>query len=184
MQRRYFLINTGYLISALTLPLSISVVASAVEPQSLQRNLFPLSAPEERLLAVVLDTLYPSSTQTPGASDVNAKAYILRHFRHPGTPEDEREFLRNGLHGLNDLAHDEYVSPFESLSVEKREIVLKIYSTFERGENWLSTLLSYIFEACFGDPVYGGNPNGIGWRWIAHRPGFPRPPVDKLYGPA
>jgi gluconate 2-dehydrogenase gamma chain len=46
----------------------------------------------------------------------------------------------------------------------------------------LSLLLYYIFEALLSDPVYGGNPGGIGWQWLEHQPGFPRPPADKIYG--
>jgi gluconate 2-dehydrogenase gamma chain len=30
--------------------------------------------------------------------------------------------------------------------------------------------------------VYGGNPDGIGWRWLGHVPGYPRPPADKVAG--
>jgi gluconate 2-dehydrogenase gamma chain len=50
------------------------------------------------------------------------------------------------------------------------------------GRAWLSLLLYYIFEALLSDPVYGGNPGEIGWRWLEHQPGFPRPPADKIYG--
>ena len=39
----------------------------------------------------------------------------------------------------------------------------------------------YIFEALLSDPVYGGNPEGIGWRWLGHRPGFPRPNQRNRY---
>ena len=46
------------------------------------------------------------------------------------------------------------------------------------GENWLATLLSYIFEALLAAPIYGGNPGGVGWKWLQHQPGFPLP--DKV----
>ena len=39
------------------------------------------------------------------------------------------------------------------------------------GRAWLSLLLYYIFEALLSDPVYGGNPDGIGWQWLEHQPG-------------
>jgi len=42
-------------------------------------------------------------------------------------------------------------------------------------------LLTYILEALLTDPVYGGNPNGIGWTWLQHQPGFPTPTEDKKY---
>jgi len=29
--------------------------------------------------------------------------------------------------------------------------------------------------------VYGGNPDGIGWKWLEHQPGYPTPPADKSW---
>jgi len=42
-------------------------------------------------------------------------------------------------------------------------------------------LLTYLLEALLADPVYAGNPNGIGWKWLQHQPGFPRPTKNKKY---
>ena len=49
-------------------------------------------------------------------------------------------------------------------------------------------VLQYPLRAKYGmptlsslDPVYGGNPDGIGWKWLMHPPGFPRPPKGKTY---
>jgi gluconate 2-dehydrogenase gamma chain len=30
-------------------------------------------------------------------------------------------------------------------------------------------------------PAYGGNPNGIGWQWLNHQPGFPLPEKGGRY---
>jgi gluconate 2-dehydrogenase gamma chain len=49
------------------------------------------------------------------------------------------------------------------------------------GRNWLSLLLTYLLEALLADPVYGGNPDGIGWTWLEHQPGYPAPPRDKSW---
>ena len=42
-------------------------------------------------------------------------------------------------------------------------------------------ILTYLLQALLTDPVYGGNPNGVGWKWLHHQPGFPRPPKDETY---
>ena len=36
-------------------------------------------------------------------------------------------------------------------------------------------------EALLTDPAYGGNPDGIGWRWLGHTPGYPRPSAATIY---
>ncbi len=71
---------------------------------------------------------------------------------------------------------------FENLDFDSKERLLRYLGDRTRwGRNWLSLLLYYIFEALLADPVYGCNPNGIGWKWLEHQPGFPRPPADKIY---
>ncbi|MCW5587404.1 MAG: gluconate 2-dehydrogenase subunit 3 family protein, partial [Chromatiales bacterium] len=62
-----------------------------------------------------------------------------------------------------------------------RELLLRRTAASAAGENWLSTLLSYLFEALLTAPAYGGNPNGIGWRWLSYVPGFPLPGPGTRY---
>lgn len=182
MQRREFLITVCQMAAAIPLPWGLGVTASATVVGMGAEIPLPVSESDERLLAIVLDHLLPTSVDAPGARDINAKSYLLRVLAHPSTPEDEQLFLRNGLRWLNELAIDERALPFEALTTIQQESVLHSLAAYERGESWLSTLLGYTFEACFGDPVYGGNPDGIGWRWIDHHPGFPRPLADNIYG--
>ena len=70
---------------------------------------------------------------------------------------------------------------FAELDDAKREQTLQRIAASEAGENWLSTLILYLMEALLTDPAYGGNPGGIGWRWLQHVPGYPRPPKGKTY---
>ncbi|MEE8342688.1 MAG: gluconate 2-dehydrogenase subunit 3 family protein, partial [Gammaproteobacteria bacterium] len=71
--------------------------------------------------------------------------------------------------------------PFTALNEQERETVLREIEQSRAGRNWLSTLLTYLLEALLADPVYGGNPNGIGWQWLEHQPGYPLPPKDKAW---
>ena len=36
-------------------------------------------------------------------------------------------------------------------------------------------MLRLTLEAFLGDPVHGGNPGQIGWKWIGHKPPVHRP---------
>lgn len=54
-------------------------------------------------------------------------------------------------------------------------------SASRAGNNWLNTLINYLYEAMLSPPSYGGNPNGIGWTWLEHQAGFPLPPAGKRY---
>jgi gluconate 2-dehydrogenase gamma chain len=135
---------------------------------------------ELKTLAAVQNRLFPRQQDSPGADDINALAYLQRALEDPSLAED-KQFIRNGVGWLDDLSATTYQKTFLQLDDDKREALLRTIAKSSAGENWLSTLLLYIFEALLTDPVYGGNPDGIGWAWLEHTPGFPHPPADKTY---
>jgi gluconate 2-dehydrogenase gamma chain len=71
--------------------------------------------------------------------------------------------------------------PFVDLTHEQKEQILRGISQSVAGENWLTTLLGYLFEAMLAPPAYGGNPQGIGWQWLQHQAGFPLPEQGQRY---
>lgn len=155
----------------------VSKQRGAGETQSPQ-----LSDQQWQTLAAVQDHLFPSAPDSPGARDINATAYVNAVLADPRLDPAEGDFIKNGIGWLEKIARDAQGGPFVSLKPEKREAALQALNATGRGENWIATVLMYIFEALLGDPVYGGNPGGIGWDWLGHDPGFPRPPADKIYG--
>jgi gluconate 2-dehydrogenase gamma chain len=127
------------------------------------------------LLAAVQDHLFPSEPGAPGAREIRALAYLQGVLGDPRGDREEQRFILNGVDWLEDLSRQRHLASFLDLDPIRREQVLREVANSEKGENWLSTLLLYICEALLTDPVYGGNPDGIGWAWLGHQPGFPRP---------
>ncbi len=134
-----------------------------------------------RTLAVVQEHLFPSETNSPGAREINALAYLRSILDQPHTDPEDASFIRRGVGWLDEIAIEQKQQPFRKLDGGEREQVLRSIERSRAGENWLALLLMYIFEALLSDPVYGGNPQGVGWDWLEHQPGFPRPPIDKLF---
>ena len=134
-----------------------------------------------KTLAAVLEHLFPAATNTPGASDIQAIAYLHSTIENPAADGEDRTFLVNGVGWLNDLAREETGQPFVVLDEAQKEVLLRKIEQSRAGRNWLSRLLTYLLEALLADPVYGGNPDGIGWQWLEHQPGYPRPPADKSW---
>ena len=90
--------------------------------------------------------------------------------------------LTNGMDWLEEECQTTYNRSFINLSSEEKD---KIFRTIEKsnwGYRWLSLNLIYIFEALWSDPIYGGNTDEIGWKWLEHVPGLPRPTADNIYG--
>jgi gluconate 2-dehydrogenase gamma chain len=134
------------------------------------------------LIAAVQDILFPSEPEAPGAREINALGYLRGVLAEPRHDREESRLILKGADWLDDLSRQRHRTGFLALADNQREQMLHEIAASEKGEHWLSTLLFYICEALLTDPVYGGNPNGIGWAWLGHTPGFPRPTVDKRYG--
>jgi gluconate 2-dehydrogenase gamma chain len=163
MDRRTFLIQTTGTIAAMSTP---SLAAST-----------SLTPDEWQTLAAVQEHLFPSEPDSLGAKDINATAYL--QFVLAELEQVDREFIKKGVVQLEKMAQTIEGKQFIALSSEQREHLLRRFET--NGKQWISTILRYILEALLTDPIYGGNPNAIGWKWLDHQPGFPRPPANKRY---
>ena len=131
--------------------------------------------------AAVQNHLFPKDADSPGADDFNATLYLKSVLELPGVDEEDKKFIRNGVKWINDIANQMFTTSFHLLDKDNKETVLQRIATSSAGENWLSLLLLYLFEALLTDPVYGGNTDKIGWQWLEHQPGFPTPVKDKRY---
>ena len=169
---------------------TLGVLAAACPPQALaaMRAAAPPAGQAEWLqrdpwltLAAVQEHLFPAGEDTPGAGDIRAIHYLHDTLENPAADGGDREFIVNGVGWLNELLEERYGKPFAALDEAQREEGLRRIEQSAAGSNWLSLLLDYLLEALLADPVYGGNPDGIGWHWLQHQPGFPRPPADKAW---
>lgn len=132
-------------------------------------------------LSSVQQHLFPAEKDSPGASDIQALQYLRNMMSAPDFDKEEGMLIHNGVGWLNDLSKQQYTKNFVQLNSDAKEIILRRIENSKLGSRWLSLLLTYIFEALLTDPVYGGNPEGIGWNWLEHQPGFPTPSEDKKY---
>ena len=131
------------------------------------------------IVAAVQQHLFPSEADAPGATEIRALTFLQRAMAEPDRDPEELAFLLQGAGWLQQLvAQERPTGPgFTDLDSAQREAMLQRIAASQAGENWLSTLLLFIIQALLTDPVYGGNPAGIGWAWLKHTPGFPQPEV-------
>lgn len=134
-----------------------------------------------QVLDAVQRHLLPREPEAPGAADIRALDYLRFIVGDDTQDAEDRAFILQGAGWLDDMARQMTEHSFLALDEAARERVLRRVETSAAGSNWLSFMLMYLIEALLADPAYGGNANQAGWRWLAHTPGFPRPPADKLY---
>jgi gluconate 2-dehydrogenase gamma chain len=107
--------------------------------------------------------------------------------------KDLRELYREGVRTLDELAGKRFGAQFKALSDEDQDAVLEELSGAPKPEplqpgrraaastilqaagddrlSFFQTLVLHTRQGFYGDPVYGGNAGGVGWKLI----GFPGP---------
>lgn len=131
--------------------------------------------------AATQQQLFPDDGNGPDAKAINATVYLKFVLEASDTDPEDRQFMLNGVDWVNRFAIDRYKAVFANCDPSEQNTLLREIATSQAGDRWLAFLISYLMEALLSDPVYGGNPNGIGWKWLQHIPGFPRPPANKRY---
>ena len=178
MKRREFLLLTAGFALGVALPSQAKKFPNVVIEPNKQVG---LSSAQWQIMDTVLNHLFPSEANAPGAKDVYATAWLHNALAMPDTEQSHRDFMRDGLIQLEKLAYKTHQKSFMALSSDKRESTLRTLEQDGEGKAWLRETLRYILEALLTDPVYGGNPESIGWKWLKHQPGFPLPIVGKRY---
>lgn len=159
-----------------------------------------LTEPEIRFLDAAVERLIPTDELGPGGKDAGVTCFIDQQLRSSwgthgrmyrsgpwleGTPEQgfqsrlmPQELYRIGIQEINAHCRAKYEKPFDQLSPERQDEVLK---ALEQDKVELPSMSSKLFfdmlwrnteEGYFADPLYGGNRGKVGWKLI----GFPGVP--------
>jgi hypothetical protein len=138
------------------------------------------SEAEMRTASAACRRLLPSSPGAPGAQEVNAVGYLDAVLATEFVSAKNKSVILDGLGKLDTRVQALGVREFSLATAPQQDAAIKVFERFTSGgampgHKWLRLMLRYIFEAFLGDPVHGGNPGEIGWKWIHHTPGTPRP---------
>jgi len=134
-------------------------------------ELFSVTTSRETI-DIVQNDLFPKAKEL-GINTSNYLNKIVLH--HSRISQEDKQFLKNGVKWLNETAVEMYQESYTKLSAPKRQEILNAISKTEWGESWMYNMMTYIFEAMLGDPIYGGNSSEAGWKWLAFNGGLPRP---------
>ncbi len=172
-QRRSFLFGATKTATALALAPMLLQLAACKRQEAPVNTLSQHPWP---IFAAVQDILFPADGNGPSAHDIQAAQYLQLVIHTPDFDAAERKFILDGVAWLDQYAQEKNKSAFLSLNAQQKDAVLRAITQSNAGDRWIAALLNYVLEALLCDPVYGGNLKGIGWNWLQHQPGFPRPP--------
>lgn len=174
MSRKKFIASIFVAGTAVSMPLSISYGSNILSNDILTQN-------QISIVKSVQNILYPSDGNGPGAYDVMAEKYLLWVLSDVRMDPEERDYAITGIGWVDETANETYNTNYNKLSESQKIDLIAIIAKESWGNSWLGVMLSYIFEALLSDPQYGGNPYEIGWDWVDHYPGYPRPTKALLY---
>jgi len=155
--------------------------AAVMFSEQVLANALQLNTKTWNTLQAVQLHMFPEKNNEPDALSINATAYLKSILEWPGVDESDKKFIVNGVDWLNDLSVKQFKKIFIDLNETDKEKVLRQIEKSRAGENWLSLIMLYLVEALLAAPVYGGNTDSQGWRWLRYQPGFPLPSADKRY---
>ncbi|QOY54772.1 gluconate 2-dehydrogenase subunit 3 family protein [Candidatus Sulfurimonas marisnigri] len=142
-------------------------------------ELFGVVTPMQTISLVQRD-LFPSTPLFPHVKDINATYCLTKILSHSRVTDEDKAFIKDGVKWLNEEAVTKYKKLYSALSWQQRQETLQDIADTDWGESWIKTIMGYIFEAMLGDPIYGGNKGEIGWKWLNHKSGLPRPKKELL----
>lgn len=126
-----------------------------------------------KTLEAVQEVLFPKGLAAPAASEFGATAYLANVSTHSSFLASDLRFLK---HGVQELMNE--YNNFLTLSPKEQDETLRDFvNDNDIGQNWVSFLLYFTIEALLSSPIYGGNKNESGWKWLNHHAGVPQPKV-------
>jgi gluconate 2-dehydrogenase gamma chain len=142
-----------------------------------------LDAAQWEALRAACARLIPTDAD-PGASEANVVGFIDLQLTTPQIGSFKEEILA-GLRKLDELARGEGASSFAALKPEAQDRALarlqrglRLEGTRQGSRHFFLVLLTLTLEGFLCDPVYGGNRDEVGWRFLrfSMRPPRPRRP--------
>src|ERR1700722_7975508 len=132
-----------------------------------------LNSAESATLDALFEQLFPTDENGPGASTVGVIEYLDRALSGPYA--QHLEAYRLGVYALDAESLFRFAKPFEEAdSLQQQEIVAACengsatnFRAIE-GKAFFELARSHLQEGLFADPVYGGNRNKAGWRFLGH----------------
>ena len=180
ISRRKFMMRMG-LLGSIALSYPVSALSELRQLKNKQALAGWQTEPAWQTLAQVQEVLFPAAVDIPGAEDIGATVYLHNAIENPEADGEDKDFIFRGVGWLDGLTQDRYKKSFLQLTPGQQQEIIEGIVNSRAGRNWVSTLLTYTLEALLMDPVYGGNKNAVGWKWLEHKPGYPAPTADKTW---
>jgi len=145
--------------------------SSSEAPSQAESNVDParltFTSAEYALVAAACERILPRD-EDPGAKDAGVPVYIDRMLRTPELAQMRRDFVQ-GVAALERRSHRMFQVGFAQAAPAQQDELLAIFKDSPEGSgeaHFYELLLVLTLEGFLGDPSYGGNQAGVGWKLV------------------
>jgi gluconate 2-dehydrogenase gamma chain len=152
------------------------------------------------VITAMAERIFPADSTGPGATDAHVvdyidgqlagdwgwggRMYLRGPFFVPETsghgwqvPMNPRDVYTDALSGLDAYCQATYKNSFDQLDATTQDTVLTAMAKGTvpmtlSSDQFFALFFANVKEGLFADPIYGGNYNFIGWKWV-NFPGNP-----------
>ncbi len=158
---------------------------------------------QARTITAMAERIFPHDDTGPGATDAHVLNYIdgrlvsawgqgARTYRQgpyfqPGdtghgaqSPMTPRDIYTDALNAIDAYCTRQFSQSFDALQPSQQDAMLHALEqgavdtfTTVTAARFFAIFRQNVIEGLFADPLYGGNANLIGWKWV----GFPGDPM-------
>jgi gluconate 2-dehydrogenase alpha chain len=146
-----------------------------MQTRSLSQNqvFTALSLSEAATLDALFEQLFPADENGPGASSIGVLHYLDRALSGPYAPK--LEAYRLGLYALDVECESRFGKRFvDANGIQQQQLI----AALEQGsalhfravepKAFFELARAHLQEGLFADPLYGGNRDKAGWRFLGH----------------
>jgi gluconate 2-dehydrogenase gamma chain len=179
LSRRELLRRAGILGVAATAPAGLGAQEAGAKEIVVQRAALEVLSPAEAdALEAVLARLVPADALGPGAVEMGVGTYIDRALA--GALKTDLASYQRNLAALDAHAQRTYGGVYARLTTAQQDTLLTqmqantLPGFTPDARTFFNLVKEHSLQGMFGDPYWGGNKNGSGWRLI----GFPGISLD------
>ncbi len=118
--------------------------------------------------------IIPGTPQDPGAKEAGVVVFIDQSLNGYDSAL-QRDYII-GLEGIESYARAKYSKGFAEITDQQQDDILSnMEKNTDEAKTYLpnpagffATLGTHTRQGMFGDPIYGGNANSVGWKLIGH----------------
>jgi gluconate 2-dehydrogenase alpha chain len=141
-----------------------------VKPDHAYASLNPTQA---RTLTAIFERMFPADARDPGATEIGVVEYLDRALA--GIYRHRQETYRLGLKALDASSTVRTGLPFADLDSalqdqllgDLQQGTLENFQSPDQGAFFL-LMRTHLLEGLFSDPLYGGNRDKLGWKFLRH----------------